>query len=72
MAESLAIVVWWTLWPKSVHMAEAPTTGNMVVMMVGDGGFITLASGRATVAQGEFENIVAQRNLNLRPATISA
>ena len=59
-------------------MAEAPTTGNIGVMMVGDGGFITLASGRQLVtqgefeAQGEFENIVAQRNLNLRPAPISA
>jgi hypothetical protein len=38
----------------------------MLVMMVGDDGFTTLASGRATSAQGEFENIVAQRNLNLR------
>ena len=39
MAESLAILVWWTLWPSSAHLADAAATGNMGVMMVGDDGF---------------------------------
>ncbi|MFN2498066.1 MAG: hypothetical protein ABR557_03160 [Pyrinomonadaceae bacterium] len=69
--ESLAILVWWTLCPRSMHLAEAHPSGNMGVTMVGDRGFITLVSGMGLVAQGEFENNVARRNSNLRTAAIS-
>lgn len=36
------IVVWWTLCPRSVHLADADATGDLGVTMVGDCGFTTL------------------------------
>lgn len=41
--KSSSILVWWTLWPRSVHTAEAAATGNEALMAVGDDVFTALA-----------------------------
>jgi hypothetical protein len=40
--ESLAILVWWTLCPSSVQVAEADATGNKGFIVIGVGEFTTI------------------------------
>ena len=50
---SLAILVWWTLWPRSVHLTEAYATGNTGVVGLALGFFEGLIAVALVIMVGD-------------------